>query len=114
MQVGDRVMELAPSILALISALFGGAALELIKTFVSRKAVKDKTASDLRAELRDEVRYLREELKQAEEEKERLRENYYRLRDDFSEIKNDLDQALQRLKDQAEEAQAIVHEIKDT
>lgn len=106
-------MDLAPSILALISAIFGGAALELIKSFVSRKAVKDKTASDLRAELREEVRYLREQLKQAEEEKERLRENYYKLRDDFSEIKNDLDQALQRLKEQATEAHSIVQDIKE-
>lgn len=106
-------MDIAPSVLALISAIFGGAALELIKAIVSRKSVKDKTATDLRAELRDEVRYLREQLKEAEEEKERLRENYYKLRDEFSLIKNDLDQALQRLKEQAAEAQQIVQEIKD-
>lgn len=106
-------MELAPSILALLSAIFGGAALELIKALVSRKAVKDKTATDMRTELRDEVRYLREQLKEAEDEKERLRENYYKLRDEFSVIKNDLDQALQRLKEQAEEAQSIVKDMKE-
>jgi len=104
-------MALDPSILALISALMGGVVLETVKGMFTRKSESNKAAFDLRAELHNEVKYLREQLNEAEKEKERLRENYYKLRDDFSAIKNDLDQALQKLKDQTEEAQSIIHEI---
>lgn len=101
-------MDIPEPVLALIAAVFGGAGLKIVDSIFTRKQVKDETATDLRAELRDEVRYLREQLKEAEEENERIRNNYYTLREEFIGVKNDLEQALQKLTEQAVETRRIL------
>lgn len=104
-------MEMTSALIALIGTLFGGAGFKILEHFLTKKQLKDTTASTLRTELRgeierrdEELKYYREELKKAEDENDQLRDSYYKLREEFFEAKRELQAELDALKSAAERA----------
>jgi predicted nucleic acid-binding Zn-ribbon protein len=80
--------------LALFGALLGGSGLKILEAWLNRSKVKEDSATELRNELRKEVRGLRDELRTVEDELDKWRGKYYELMDEFMKAKNDLAEAL--------------------
>lgn len=87
--------------LALIGALLGGSGLKIVEAWLNRSKVKEDSATELRNELRAEVRGLRDELRTVEDELDKWRGKYYELLDEFIKAKGDLAEALRKAQDQA-------------
>lgn len=109
-------MEMSAAVIALVGTLFGGAGFKILEHFLTKKQLKDTTASTLRTELRgeierrdEELRYYREELRKAEDENDQLRDAYYKLREEFFEAKRQLQIELDALRNAAERAKQTLH-----
>ena len=83
--------------LALAGAVFGGAGLEIVRKWLARSKEKDDTATQFRAELREEVKNLREELRKVEDDLDKWRAKYYELMDQFIKVKDELDASLRAI-----------------
>jgi len=88
--------------LALIGALLGGSGLKIVEAWLNRSKIKEDSATELRNELRTEVRGLRDELRTVEDELDKWRGKYYELLDEFIKAKGDLAEALRKAQDQAD------------
>lgn len=86
--------------LALIGALLGGSGLKIVEAWLNRSKVKEDSATELRNELRAEVRGLRDELRTVEDELDKWRGKYYELLDEFIKAKGDLAEALRKAQGQ--------------
>lgn len=104
-------MDVATAIIAVVGTVFGGAGLKLVESLLLRRKDKDTTATDLRAELREDIKYLREELKKAETELDDQRRKHLQLMQEYLDVKSKLDEALDDIKEQAEKGQAIINQV---
>jgi predicted nucleic acid-binding Zn-ribbon protein len=91
--------EINQAWLALIGALLGGSGLKFVEYLLNRSKSKEDAATQMRAELRDEIRGLREELRKVEDELDKWRAKYYELMDEFMSAKVDLAEALRGVRD---------------
>ncbi len=87
-------MEITTAWIALIGTMFGGVILKFIEHWLGRTKIRDDTASQLRAELRQEIQSLKQELGQVESELEKWRDKYYELMDNFIKVKSELQKTL--------------------
>lgn len=97
-------MALDPAWIALIGTIFGGAGLKATETWLGKNRVKVDDAAKIRDELRLEITAQREEIKQLETDVNKWRDEYYNLRDKYVSLQTELTLALQKIKDEAEEA----------
>lgn len=97
-------MALDPAWIALIGTVFGGVGLKAAESWLGRSRVKIDDASKIRDELRLEITAQREEIKQLETDVNKWRDEYYNLRDKYVGLQTELTLALQKIKDEAEEA----------
>jgi predicted nuclease with TOPRIM domain len=88
--------EISQAWLALLGAVIGGSGLKIVEYWLSRSKVRDDAASQMRSELRDEIKVLREELRTVEDELDKWRGKYYELMDEFMKAKGDLAEALRK------------------
>jgi len=94
-------MEGSAAIFALLGTIFGGAGLKIVEALLLRKKDRDTTATDLRQELREEVRYLREQLKDAEEELDEQRQKHLAVMQDYLDVQSKLNALATEIKPQA-------------
>jgi hypothetical protein len=86
-------MSMNEAIVALIAAIFGGAGLKAIEATLSRSKARSDVATQIRDELRVEVRELREEVRAIGASLDDWKSRYYRLLVGFNELKYQLLQA---------------------
>lgn len=86
--------EISQAWLALLGALLGGSGLKFVEHWLSRSKIKEDAATQMRTELREEIKGLREELRTVEDELDKWRGKYYELMDEFMKAKGDLAEAL--------------------
>jgi len=94
-------MEGSAAIFALLGTIFGGAGLKIVEALLLRKKDKDTTATDLRQELREEVRYLREQLKAAEDELDEQRQKHLSVMQEYLDVQSKLNGLLIDFKQEA-------------
>jgi chromosome segregation ATPase len=94
-----------PNFVALVSAIFGGAGLKLIESWLSRAKVRADQGTVIREELRKEIDGLRSQLDKADAEEQRLekqveewREKYWALREEKQSVVTELTIVMERLK----------------
>jgi predicted nucleic acid-binding Zn-ribbon protein len=92
------IPDISQGWLALLGAVLGGSGLKVIEAWLNRSKEKDDAASQLRNELRGEIRSLRDELKNVEDELDKWRGKYYELLDEFVRAKGDLAAAVRNLR----------------
>lgn len=97
-------MALDPAWIALIGTIFGGAGLKATETWLGKNRVRVDDAAKIRDELRLEITAQREEIKQLETDVNKWRDEYYNLRDKYVALQTELTLALQKIKDEANEA----------
>jgi hypothetical protein len=85
----------------------GGAGFKIIEHWLTRGGRKDKTALELREELRDDVLSLRKELREVETDLDSWRAKYYELLEKFIEVKTHLEVALRQIQEERD------HQLKD-
>lgn len=83
-------MELSPAILALIGTIIGSIGLKLLENYLRRERNKVSDATQIRAELRQQIDACRREVELAEAEAEKWRGLYYDLRDEHINTKIEL------------------------
>lgn len=66
---------------ALVAAIFGGAGLKLVETFISRRQRRDDLLGKLVADKDREIARLSEQIDDAESKEAEWREKYWELRD---------------------------------
>lgn len=88
--------------LALLGALLGGSGLKIVEYWLNRSKIKEDAASQMRTELRNDIKGLREELRVVEDELDKWRGKYYELMDEFMRAKADLAAALHEAKKRSE------------
>lgn len=93
--------EISQAWLALLGALLGGSGLKVIEYWLNRSRVRDDSATQMRTELREEIKGLREELRTVEDELDKWRGKYYELMDEFMKAKSDLTLALRDVQNRA-------------
>lgn len=96
-------MAVNEAYLALAGAVFGGGGLKVIEYWLTKSKSKDDTATQFRAELRDEVKNLRDELRKVEDDLDKWRGKYYELMDQFIKVKGELDTSLRALADDTQQ-----------
>lgn len=106
MRGGVWLMAMDPAWIALIGTVFGGAGLKAAEYWLGRSRVRVDDAKSIRDELRLEITAQREEIKQLEVDALKWRDEYYNLRDKYVSLQTELTLALQKIKDEAEEAAA--------
>lgn len=93
--------EISQAWLALLGALLGGSGLKVIEYWLNRSRIRDDSATQMRTELREEIKGLREELRTVEDELDKWRGKYYELMDEFMKAKSDLTLALRDVQNRA-------------
>jgi hypothetical protein len=73
--------------MALAGAIFGGAGLQIIKSWLGRPKERHDDETEFRVELREDIKTLRLELRKVEAELDVWREKYYSLMDEFVKFK---------------------------
>lgn len=91
--------------IAIAAALFGGAGVKVIERWLNRGELKDDSALKLRTELRQELERLRKELDDTREELDLSREKYWQVVQQFNTARIELDNALNKIQQQAISAQ---------
>ena len=91
--------EYVVAFLAVIGTVFSGAGLKWVEKKVSEERDKDTTATQLRTELRDELKRLKEELEKVETSMLEWREKYYSLYEEFLLLKAEFEVTIKRLKE---------------
>jgi hypothetical protein len=76
-----------PAIIAILSALFGGAGLKIVEKLLDKGKSNFDMATQLRSELRSDIDGLRDRLQVVEDEAERWRTKYYDLYEAFMALK---------------------------
>lgn len=71
--------EVSQAWLALIGALLGGAGLKVIESWLNKSKVKEDIATNLRNEIREDLKSCRAELHQVEKDLDAWKERYYDL-----------------------------------
>lgn len=102
---------LDPAWIAFLGAAFGGAGLKITEAWLGRNKVKIDDASQIRDELREEIKTQREEIRALEAEVHRWREEYYALRDKYLTLQLDLLKKVDNIKQEAESAESRAIEI---
>lgn len=69
-----------PALLTLAGVLFGGVGLKVVEKILNRGKEKNDTASELRAELRNDIARLREELKEETKDADLYKQKYWELK----------------------------------
>lgn len=100
-----------PAWLALIGTLCGGIGLKLAEAWLNKGKVKTDYAANIRDELRVEVAANREEIKDLETDVDKWKGNYYDLRDKYVELQTQLTLALNKIQQEATDAQNMQHQI---
>lgn len=100
--------NLDPTVIALISTLFGGAGLKFIEYWLSRNKVKVDHATQIRTELRDDLESRRAEVGRLSEELDEWRERYFDIKAEYIQVKSELDAALRQIKKGTDQARTIV------
>lgn len=103
-----------PAWIALIGTLCGGIGLKVAEHWLGKGKVKVDDAARIRDELRLEITAQREEIKELEQQVQKWQADYYDLRDKHIKLQTELMIALQKIKDEADEAEEqakrIAHE----
>lgn len=86
--------EINQAWLALLGALLGGSGLKIVEYWLNRSKIREDASSQMRTELRNDIKGLREELRAVEDELDKWRGKYYELMDEFMKAKGDLAVAL--------------------
>lgn len=105
------VASIDPAWIALIGTLCGGLGLKLAEHWLGKNRVRVDDASKIRDELRLEINAQREEIRQLEVDVEKWRADYYDLRDKYVQLQTELTLALQKIKQEATEAERIQRAI---
>ena len=85
-----NISEYATPLIALVGTLFGGAGLEFIRRWLGKAKEKDDTATNLRNELRIDLRQLKQDMEALEKEVTEWRDKYYALLEDKMTVEHDL------------------------
>lgn len=101
-------MAIDPAWIALIGTVCGGVGLKLAEHWLGRNKVRTDEATQIRDELRLEITALRAEIKQLESDADRWKQEYYDLRDKYVALQTELTLALQKIKDEAAQAERAV------
>lgn len=104
-------MSLDPAWIALIGTVCGGVGLKLTEHWLGRNKVRVDDAARIRDELRSEITIQREEIRQLETDVDKWRNEYYDLRDKYIQLQTELTLALQKIKDEAAQAEALAAEV---
>lgn len=99
------ISSIDPAWIALIGTLCGGLGLKITEHWLGRSKHKTDDAAKIRDELRIEITSQREEIKALEVEVDRWRSDYYDLRDAHIKLQTELTLALQKIKDEAAQAE---------
>lgn len=83
-------MNLDPTWLALMGAVFGGAGLKIIEHQLNKRRDKTDDAARIRDELRIEINSQREEISTLGQERDKWRNEYYNLRDEVGKLQTQL------------------------
>lgn len=97
-------MAVDPTLVALFGTIMGGVGLKVAEHWLGKNKLKVDDASRLRDELRLEITSQREEIKALEAAVDKWRAEYYDLRDKYTALQTELTLALQKIKDEADEA----------
>lgn len=100
-----------PAWIALIGTLCGGIGLKVAEHWLGKGKVKVDDAARIRDELRLEITAQREEIKELEQQVQKWQADYYDLRDKHIKLQTELMIALQKIKDQADEAEEQAKQI---
>ena len=106
-------MALDPAWIALIGTVSGGVGLKLAEHWLGRSKVKVDDAARIRDELRLEITAQREEIKALEDDVYKWREEYYNLRDKYIALQTELTLALQKIKDEAVQAERAAERLSE-
>ena len=101
---------MSEALIALIGTIFGGVGLKFLESFINRSKAKDDTATQIRKELRDEIRDMRAELNRLESDVDEWKGKYYTLLEQFIKVKAELEPYLQTIKSQAQFAERRLEE----
>lgn len=93
-----------PAWIALIGTLMGGLGLKVTEHWLGKNKTNSDDARAIREELRSQITSQKEEIKQLEDDVNEWRSKYYDLRDSYVKIQTELTLALQKIKDEAVEA----------
>lgn len=69
-----------PALIALAGTLLGGVGVKIVEKIMNRGQEKTDTASELRAELRNDIARLREELKEEARDADLYKQKYWELK----------------------------------
>lgn len=106
-------MAIDPAWIALIGTVCGGVGLKLTEHWLGRNKMKVDDATQIRTELRQEITVQREEIRQLESDVEKWRGEYYTLYEKYIKLQTELTLALQKIKDEAEQAEKKAQNLKD-
>lgn len=99
--------------IALIGTLFGGVVLKVTEHWLGRTKTATNDAKAIREELRSQVTSQKDEINQLEDEVNEWRSKYYDLRDSYIKIQTELMIALEKIKQEAVEADRKLQEQGD-
>jgi hypothetical protein len=99
---------MSEALIALMAAVFGGAGLKAVEAIINRSKTKTDVATQIREELRSEVRDLRDVLRSITSDLDKWKSRYYRLLVAYNELKYQLLKAGQA--DVIEEIEARMEE----
>lgn len=107
-------MAIDPAWIALIGTLCGGLGLKVIEHWLGKSKEKSDEATKIRDELREQIDDLRAEVRELETERDKYRNEYYDLMQKYSTVYFELQEALAKIRGQAEGAQKAVEKIDKT
>jgi predicted nuclease with TOPRIM domain len=94
-------VTLTPEIIALLSAIFGGAGLKLLERFFSHADKAVDEAAAIRKELRDEATGMRIRLDKLEAEIDDWRQKYYKMVEENAKLRADNEALMKRCESMA-------------
>lgn len=99
-----------PAWIALIGTLFGGIVLKVTEHWLGKTKSQSDDAKQIREELRSQITSQKEEIRSLEDEVNEWRSKYYDLRDSYIKVQTELTIALEKIKQEAEEADRKLRE----
>jgi hypothetical protein len=96
--------------IGLAGTILGGAGFKIIEHWLTAASRRDKTALEIREELREDVLSLRQELKEVETDLDNWRSKYYDLLEKFIEVKTNLEVALKQIQEEHEQQLKETHD----
>lgn len=102
-----------PAWIALVGTLFGGVVLKVTEHWLGSAKAQSDDAKQIREELRSQITSQKDEIKSLEDEVNEWRSKYYDLRDSYIKVQTELTIALEKIKQEAEEADRKLRERED-